>query len=184
MRRAAALLLVWLVAGCATRPPEPARPEPGAAVPAPSYIAAASQDALTEAALYALALVDRHYRYGGRNPDSGLDCSGMVSHIYENVAGLRLPHNAAQIAAATRPVERAALQPGDLVFFNTQGRAYSHVGLYLGENRFVHAPSSSGKYVKVESLDKPYFASRYNGARTLAPAFERPYAAVPGAPRR
>ena len=91
----------------------------------------------------------------------------MVSHIYEQVAGLRLPHNAAQIARLTRPVSRAELRPGDLVFFNTLNRPYSHVGIYIGEGRFVHAPSSTSGKVQIARMDNGYFSSRYEGARSL-----------------
>ncbi|MBX3667989.1 MAG: C40 family peptidase [Rhodocyclaceae bacterium] len=178
MRHATPALFALLLSACATQTPQAPRPADSVERPGRPYIAAASPAAATEAALYALGLIDRNYRYGGRNPDSGLDCSGMVSHIYEAVAGLRLPHNAAQIAESTRPVEKSALQPGDLVFFNTQHRPYSHVGLYLGEGRFVHAPSSAGRYVRIESMHKPYFAARFDGARTLVPPADRPYAAA------
>lgn len=117
--------------------------------------------------IYALGLIGNHYQFGGRNPDSGLDCSGMVSWIYEQVAGVRLPHNAAQIAKIARPIERSALAPGDLVFFNTNGTPHSHMGIYAGEGRFIHAPSTRGKYVRTDRLDSGWFAPRISGLRTL-----------------
>lgn len=120
-----------------------------------------------DAVIYALGLIGNRYQFGGRNPDSGLDCSGMVSWIFEQVAGLRLPHNAAQIAGLARPVERAALQPGDLVFFNTSGKPHSHMGIYAGDGRFIHAPSTRGKYVRTDTLDSGWFAQRISGLRTL-----------------
>jgi cell wall-associated NlpC family hydrolase len=114
----------------------------------------------------AIGLVDTGYRFGGGNPEAGLDCSGMVSYVYAKVAGLELPHNAARMADRTRPVSRERLRPGDLVFFNTENRPYSHVGLYIGDNRFIHAPSSQGK-VHISSLDHGWFANRFETARTL-----------------
>ena len=125
------------------------------------------QQTANEIVLQAMGLLDTGYKFGGSNPDAGLDCSGMVSHVVQSVAGLRLPHSAAQIAGLTRPIPRGALQPGDLVFFNTLNRPYSHMGLYIGDGRFVHAPSSKGR-VRIERLDSRYFATRFDGARTLA----------------
>ena len=116
--------------------------------------------------LFALGLLDTGYRFGGRNPDAGLDCSGMVAYIVEHISGRRLPHNAAQIAERTRPIEVDELRPGDLVFFNTLKRRHSHMGIYIGDGRFVHAPNSRGR-VRVERLANRYFAQRIDGARTL-----------------
>ncbi|MDO9600416.1 MAG: C40 family peptidase [Azoarcus sp.] len=119
-----------------------------------------------ELVMFAFGLLDTGYRFGGRNPEAGLDCSGMVSYIVEQISGRRLPHNAAQIAETTRPIDRSELRPGDLVFFNTQKRRHSHMGIYLGDGRFIHAPSSRGA-VRVERLDNTYFAPRIDGMRTL-----------------
>ena len=130
------------------------------------YLAFQDAQHSQEMVIYALGLLGKGYRFGGRNPEAGLDCSGMVSYVAEQVGGLRLPHNAAQIAQRTRPISKAELQPGDLVFFNTQKKSYSHMGIYIGEGKFIHAPSSRGS-VRVEKLDSTYFASRFDGARTL-----------------
>lgn len=174
MRRALTLpaLLALLLGGCASVPTGTVERLPRGEAPhaQENYVAVANPDDTREATLLALALLDRKYRFGGRNPDSGVDCSGLVSWIYEQAAGLRLPHNAAEIARITRPIPRDQLQPGDLVFFNTQDRPNSHVGLYVGDGQFVHAPSERGKVVRVERLDNRYFASRFDGAHTLAPA--------------
>lgn len=159
-----------IVAACGSIP----NPPPGAStIPSvPSgrastdYFVLDDPEHSREMVIFALGLLDTGYRFGGRNPDAGLDCSGMVSYIVEQVSGRRLPHNAAQIADQTRPVSLALLQPGDLVFFNTMNRPYSHMGIYMGEGKFVHAPSSRGR-VRVERLDSPYFRSRFDGARTL-----------------
>lgn len=165
------LLAAALLAACSTTPP----PRSGAGAPdttaqpapwASQYFALRDPDHSQEMVIFALGLLDTGYRFGGRNPEAGLDCSGMVSYIVEEVSGQRLPHNAAKIAELTRPIELQALRPGDLVFFNTMNRRHSHMGIYLGDGRFVHAPSSRGK-VRIERLDSPYFAPRIDGARTL-----------------
>jgi cell wall-associated NlpC family hydrolase len=120
----------------------------------------------TEVVLFALGLVETGYRFGGKNPEAGLDCSGMVRYVFDKVAGMKLSGSAADIARKGRPVDMANLQPGDLVFFNTLNRPYSHVGIYIGDGRFVHAPSSSGK-VRTESLREGWFATRFEEARSF-----------------
>ncbi len=161
-----------LMAGCSSlSSPPPARyaasqsGEPGTAS-TNDYFVLAEESHTQEMVLFALGLLDTGYRFGGRNPDAGLDCSGMVAYVVETISGQRLPHNAAQIAERTRPIDPEELRPGDLVFFNTQKRRHSHMGIYIGDGRFVHAPSSRGS-VRVERLDNRYFAPRIDGARTL-----------------
>jgi len=105
------------------------------------------------------------YRRGGTS-DSGFDCSGFVQSMYANTLGLFLPRSAADQARATDPIDPSELQPGDLVFFNTVRRAYSHVGIYLGDNLFIHSPRP-GKKVKVERMTDRYWAQRFNGARRV-----------------
>ncbi|UXY17077.1 C40 family peptidase [Chitiniphilus purpureus] len=160
--RIALLSAVLLIAACS------APPKRAGKTTAPPGISRIIVDSAQrqEVLLYALGLLDVGYQFGGKNPEAGLDCSGMVSFIYRNAAGVSLPHNAAQIAQIARPIDRRQLDAGDLVFFNTLGRPYSHVGVYIGDGKFVHAPSSGGK-IKVESLDKPYFAQRFEGGRSL-----------------
>lgn len=114
----------------------------------------------------ALSLIGTEYRYGGDNPEDGLDCSGLVSHVFKTVANLALPHNAGKIAASAAPVSRADLAPGDLVFFNTLGRAYSHMGIYIGDGQFLHAPRK-GERVRLDRLDNPYYSSRLNATKTI-----------------
>lgn len=151
----------------AALPQAPIAHSPAATPPSPGNVQLVSDTYAQDAVIYALGLIGNHYQFGGRNPDSGLDCSGMVSWIYEQVAGLRLPHNAAQIAQIARSIDRKSLAPGDLVFFNTSGKAHSHMGIYAGEGRFIHAPSTRGKYVRMDALDSGWFASRISGLRTL-----------------
>lgn len=130
--------------------------------PAPANVPERAQDVV----LYALGLVETGYRFGGKNPDAGLDCSGMVSHVFEKAAGLRLAGSAADIARHGRPVDASELKPGDLVFFNTLDRPHSHVGIYIGDGRFVHAPNRQGR-VRTESLRQGWFAARFEEARSV-----------------
>lgn len=118
-----------------------------------------------EVAVFALGLIDTGYRFGGKNPEAGLDCSGMVSYIFGKAAGLRVSGSAADIARLGRPVERASLRAGDLVFFNTRNAPFSHVGIYIGDNRFVHAPSGNGR-VRIDQLGSKYYAQRFEAARS------------------
>jgi cell wall-associated NlpC family hydrolase len=163
----AAMSTAAFLAGCSTTPPVATTAAPARAVaPSGDYFSLEGEHQTQEMVLFALGLLDTGYRFGGRNPEAGLDCSGMVAYIVENISTSRLPHNAAQIADRTRPIEVSDLRPGDLVFFNTLKRRHSHMGIYIGDGRFVHAPSSRGR-VRVERLDNRYFAQRIDGARTL-----------------
>lgn len=119
-----------------------------------------------EVTLFAMGLLDVGYQFGGKNPEAGLDCSGMVRYVYREAVGIDLPHNAAAIAKRARPIRDAELRSGDLVFFNTLGYAFSHVGIYIGDGKFIHAPSSKGR-VRIVAMSNPYFSARYLGARTL-----------------
>ena len=163
----AAIAAAALLAGCSTTPPVATTSAPARVVaPSGNYFALDGEHQTQEMVLFALGLLDTGYRFGGRNPDAGLDCSGMVAYIVENLSPRRLPHSAAQIAARPRPIDVSELRPGDLVFFNTMKRRHSHMGIYIGDGRFVHAPNSRGR-VRVERLDNRYFAQRIDGARTL-----------------
>ena len=125
-----------------------------------------SIDKASEMLMYALSLVGVNYKYGGNSPETGLDCSGFVSHVYRQAAGLILPHNARAISMFGQKIAISELQPGDLVFFNTMRHAYSHVGIYLGENKFVHA-SVTGRGVEVVDMKENYWVKRFNGARRV-----------------
>ncbi len=123
-------------------------------------------DGAGELVINALAHLGIRYVRGGTSPESGFDCSGFVRHVYQNTIGLLLPRTSAEMAQRGSKVDKKELQPGDLVFFNTLRRAFSHVGIYVGDGKFVHAPSSGGA-VRVEEMSSPYWQQRFNGARRL-----------------
>ena len=151
-----------ILSGCAGKSVRLLETEPEAAsVPVINAI-----DRASSVALQALAHLGTPYRVGGLSPQTGFDCSGLVTYVYREGAGLALPRNTFDLSLLGQPVERGALRPGDLVFYNTQRRENSHVGIYLGEDRFIHAPTSGGE-VRVESLRADYWMRRYNGARRV-----------------
>lgn len=115
----------------------------------------------------ALNYLGINYRFGGDTPSSGFDCSGLVRYAAEKSLGLKLPRRSAEMARLGESIKRNQLERGDLVFFNTRGQRFSHVGIYLGDNKFVHAPSTGSK-VRVEDMTIGYWKKRYNGARRLA----------------
>lgn len=144
----------------------------GARSPAPVVSAsgggtanAAASDKASDVALFALGLIETGYLFGGKNPEAGLDCSGMVSYVYRKAIDMRLAGSAADLARQGRPVPAEQLRPGDLVFFNTRNKSHSHVGIYIGDDRFVHAPGSRGR-VRTESLRSGWFAARFEEGRT------------------
>jgi len=116
----------------------------------------------------ALSYLGVPYRFGGNSPRTGFDCSGLVNHVFRQAFGLSLPRSAREIARAGAAVARGELMPGDLVFFNTRGFSNSHVGIYLGDSKFVHAPNSRGR-VRIDDMDNTYYRTRFNGARRIAP---------------
>jgi cell wall-associated NlpC family hydrolase len=125
-----------------------------------------AKDTASEITTYALSLVGVDYRFGGNTPDQGLDCSGLIRYVFQQATGLSLPRSAREQARVGESVSKDKLQPGDLVFFNTRRFQFSHVGLYIGDNRFIHAPSSGGA-VQVVSLDNAYWQKAFNGARRI-----------------
>ncbi|MCE5181618.1 MAG: C40 family peptidase [Betaproteobacteria bacterium] len=125
-----------------------------------------SIDKASDMLMYALSLVGVNYKYGGKTPETGLDCSGFVSYVYKQAAGLVLPHNARAISMFGKKITISELQPGDLVFYNTMRHTFSHVGIYLGENKFVHA-SVTGRGVEVVDMNENYWVKRFNGARRI-----------------
>lgn len=116
--------------------------------------------------LKGLEMVGVSYRRGGTDPDAGLDCSGFVQLVFRESVGLILPRTSHEMSEVGDRVDRKELKPGDLVFFNTMRRAFSHVGIYLGEGRFLHSPRPGGE-VRVEDMGSSYWVKRYNGARRI-----------------
>ncbi len=138
--------------------------------PAPSSTALARLHALSsrtsELVIRAIGLIGIRYRYGGDAPESGLDCSGLVRYLYKAVWGTDLPRTAQEISRIGEKVDIRDLKPGDLVFYDTLRRRFSHVGIYLGDDKFIHAPSTGGE-VRIESMDIAYWKRRFNGARRI-----------------
>ena len=120
----------------------------------------------SELVVNAMGFLGVPYKRGGNSAETGFDCSGFVRAIYEQTAGMLLPRKAEQQAAATQQIDKSDLQPGDLVFFNTMRRAFSHVGIYVGNGKFIHAPKP-GAEVRVEDMGIAYWNRRFDGARRV-----------------
>jgi hypothetical protein len=130
------------------------------------HVGQTMRDTTSELVVTALGFLGVPYRRGGNSAESGFDCSGFVRAVYSQTVGLVLPRRANEQAAVTDKIEKRELQPGDLVFFNTMRRAFSHVGIYVGDGKFVHAPRSGAK-VRVEDMDSSYWRRRFDGARRV-----------------
>jgi murein DD-endopeptidase len=153
--RAFTLVLMLLLAGCASPQRTPVS-SAGSTRP--------TAELRDDAAMHAQTMVGKPYKYGGTSP-AGFDCSGLVLYSYKR-AGLVLPHSTDRQRALSRPIKVADLRRGDLVFFNQEGKKYGHVGIYIGDGRFVHAPSS-GKSVRSDRLDTPYWRKHLSEARRI-----------------
>jgi cell wall-associated NlpC family hydrolase len=114
----------------------------------------------------ALNMIGVRYRWGGNTPDSGLDCSGFVRYVFQDTLGMTLPRRAEEMSRVGEKVTVSDLKPGDLVFFNTMRRSFSHVGIYIGDNKFVHSPST-GSTIRVDDMDDGYWEKRFTGARRI-----------------
>ncbi|WP_426393618.1 C40 family peptidase [Ralstonia sp. R-29] len=175
---AALLALVCLLSACSSTPTRStASRDPGALRTRGAPINDPSAG-LEEISIEAMALVGTPYRYGGNTPDSGFDCSGLVRYVVQRAAAVNLPRTAAEMGRRGTALERRDVASGDLVFFNTTGQANSHVGIYVGQNRFVHAPATGGT-VRLEDMTKSYWASRYMGARRVVAVSNLPDAPGP-----
>lgn len=158
--------LSLFLAGCASSPPPRSVQHTPVAPPRESAsVSSATHAVRHNIALFALSLLDRPYVSGGRGPATGFDCSGLVSHVYLQAAQIRLTGNAAAMARALRTIDLQELQAGDLVFFNTLGPAFSHVGIFVGDGKFVHA-SNPRTGVRRDRLSHRYYASRFEAAKT------------------
>jgi cell wall-associated NlpC family hydrolase len=119
----------------------------------------------------ALNMIGVRYRWGGNTPDSGLDCSGFVRYVFQDTLGLALPRRAEEMSRVGEKVRASDLKPGDLVFFNTMRRTFSHVGIYIGDNKFVHSPST-GSTIRVDDMDDGYWEKRFTGARRVETSYD------------
>lgn len=127
-------------------------------------------NAITRVINQALDLIGLNYKYGADKPEhGGLDCSGLVKYVFDQTLNIALPHNALAMSRLGQQISRADLKPGDLVFFNTLRRSFSHVGIYIGDGKFVHAPRS-GQKVQVVDMNAKYWDSRFEGARRIVGA--------------
>lgn len=156
-RRHALLMLSATLVGCASAPSNRQTRAPDARPDQPQR---------NDIVLFAMGLLDTRYRWGGRGPATGFDCSGLVSHVFKEAVGVRVQGSSADLAQQARPVSNEHLLPGDLVFFNTLGAPHSHVGVYVGDGRFVHA-SNPRTGVRIDQLSNRYYAQRFEGAGSL-----------------
>lgn len=166
--RAGALVLVALLAGCGGGPAAVKRAAPAARVALPTHWpAVAPQDpaAANSVLMRALSLVGTPYRYGGNTPEAGFDCSGLVAYVYRDMLDRALPRTSADLARIGHALAATQVAAGDLVVFGPAGRA-NHVGIYVGEGRFVHAPSSGGT-VRLDRVDGPYWRDAFLGGRRV-----------------
>jgi cell wall-associated NlpC family hydrolase len=138
----------------------------GACSTAPTRQYAASDDQMNELVMYTVSLADTPYRYGGNSANSGFDCSGFVGHVYRHSLGVSLPRTSREISRVGNPISLDELSPGDLVFYNTQHASFSHVGIYVGDGKFVHSPKT-GESVRTEQMQMRYWKTRYEGARRI-----------------
>ena len=132
-------------------------------------------DLASELVLSAMNFLGVPYKRGGTTSETGFDCSGFTRHVFENSVGLILPRRAIEQAQSPNlvPVQQAELKPGDLVFFNTLRRTFSHVGIYIGDNKFIHSPRAGGQ-VRVEDMRQAYWQQRFDGARRAPAVTARP----------
>ncbi len=135
--------------------------------PAPRNRLQQLTDRASELGQSAMNLIGIHYKYGGNTPQTGLDCSGLVRYVFKEALGIDLPRTAAELSREGAKVSQQDLKPGDLVFYNTLRRSFSHVGIYLGNNKFIHAPRT-GAAVRIEDMDISYWKTRFNGARRIS----------------
>lgn len=169
------LFAAVLLTGCSSTPTTmpssgaaPARADVTLKLPTRDYSGKTLPTVHTDVIFQAISLVGTPYRYGGSTPDTGFDCSGLINYVYREAAGVNLPRTTAGLSAmSTKKPSATSLQPGDLVLFATSnGRRVDHAGIYVGDGRFLHAPSSGGK-VRVDSLQASYWQRAYSGARRV-----------------
>ena len=158
-----------LLAGCSSPPARrtaPANSEPANPAGSRARLSGPYNTVRNDVAMVALSLLDTPYAWGGRGPATGFDCSGLVAHVLREGGGLQVKGSAADLGRMSRPIDTTNVQPGDLVFFNTLGARHSHVGVYVGDGRFVHA-SNPRTGVRIDAMSNRYYAQRFEGAHSL-----------------
>lgn len=150
--KAILLIFILLFSACSTVNKDVRSPDSSAAS---SYVTT-----------YARSLLGTRYKYGGNSPDTGFDCSGFVGHVFRHTLGIKLPRSSYAMSHSGQTISTGDLRTGDLVFFDTQHRKFSHVGIYMGSDRFIHAPSSGGS-VRTENMRDAYWKKHYDGARRV-----------------
>jgi cell wall-associated NlpC family hydrolase len=154
MKNLVLIILLILLSACSSSPQRS------------GAVGTSNETTMNELVMYAMSLAETPYHFGGNSPENGFDCSGFVDHVFHHSLGISLPRTSHEISKVGTPVQKEHLRPGDLVFYNTQHSSYSHVGIYVGENKFVHAPKS-GSRIRVEKMNEKYWLNRYNGARRI-----------------
>jgi cell wall-associated NlpC family hydrolase len=157
-RTGIAVLVLLALAGCASAPVQVQAPPSAQAPSEPEIPSRLTLDQSNDVTLYAISLVGTPYRWGGNTPDSGFDCSGLIGYVYKSRAGVQSPRTVASLTYWGQPVPTASVRTGDLVVFTQNGVA-NHAGIYVGEGRFVHAPSKGGE-VRLDALNSKYWAKQ------------------------
>lgn len=155
------MIALAVLAGCASAPQTTSIALPPASAPAASQTAA-HDDLL----FHAFSLIGTPYRWGGSSPETGFDCSGLINYVFRETAGLSLPRTTAGLSELPGTTSSSALRPGDLVLFSTRGKRVDHAGIYVGEGRFLHAPSTGGR-VRIDDLQASYWQRSYKSARRV-----------------
>jgi cell wall-associated NlpC family hydrolase len=166
-----AILCLLLLVGCGSKGNQASNPSPWkqnslSRLPDLTKDISVGQEDIS---VTAIGLIGIPYRWGGNNPDGGFDCSGLIHYVFASTRGKKIPRTTAEMPRVSFIVEDTPLAPGDLVFFNTLGSPYSHVGIYVGKGRFVHAPNTGGT-VRLEQLQTPYWSTRFTEARRVSTA--------------
>ena len=153
------MLLLLIVSACASNP-----------APSNHELSASQKSTANDVLFNAISLVGTPYKYGGNSPNTGFDCSGLINYVFLTSAGLKLPRTTLElIEINARQINQERLYPGDLVYFNSNGGKVSHIGIYVGERRFVHAPSSGGT-VRMDNIDTPYWQKHFVTAKRVLAA--------------
>lgn len=157
------MLVLAVLAGCASAPQSTSVVIAPAASPAAAPARTAPHDNVL---FHAFNLVGTPYRWGGNSPETGFDCSGLINYVFSETAGLSLPRTTAGLSELPHAAPSGDLRPGDLLLFSTQGKRVNHAGIYIGEGRFLHAPSTGGR-VRIDDLQASYWQRSYKSARRV-----------------